>query len=161
MAKLDDGEGYLVSRSYLNDDGTPGWRNKHLTSTVRAGRLRITRTGTEVTAWAAEGTGADFKELGRDDLGNDDIKVIWLMAYTGHVAHALDLRLTDLKIRSGIPIPAPPPVEAVLPGRASRPHLWWALAILLALLVVGAASAWHYAHRRSRMSAAQAEKAEQ
>jgi hypothetical protein len=27
-----------------------------------------------VTAWAAEGTGADFKEMGKGDLGNDDIK---------------------------------------------------------------------------------------
>jgi hypothetical protein len=56
MARLDHGEVYYVSGSYLIEDGTPGWRNKHVPSTVKAGRMRVARTGTQGTAWAAEGS---------------------------------------------------------------------------------------------------------
>jgi hypothetical protein len=100
-----------------------------------------------VTGWAAEGKSPLFKELSRDDVGRDDIKVIWLMAYTGYVSHALELRLTDLEIRSGVPVPAPPPAEAAAMP-VSRPHLWWVLGLLLTLLMVGVASLWRHARRR-------------
>jgi hypothetical protein len=97
-----------------------------------------------VTAWAAEGKEPAFKKLKSDELGRDDIKVIWLMAYTGHVAYPLELRLTDLEIRSGAPIPitvAPPVEEAPPPpaARASRMHLWLALVVFALILCVAAA----------------------
>jgi hypothetical protein len=147
MERIDEGDVYHVSRSYLNEDGKLAWRARSFPTAAKAGRLRITRSGTEVTAWAAEGKSPLFKELSRDDLGRDDIKVIWLMAYTGHVSHALELRLTDLEIRSGVPVPAPPPAEAA-PTPVSRPHLWWALGVLVMLLVIGVAILLRYARRR-------------
>jgi DNA-directed RNA polymerase subunit RPC12/RpoP len=146
MEQVDRGELYLVSRAYLKEDGKLGWRNKHIDTTAKSGRLRITRTGTQATAWAAEGKDLPFKKLSSDELGKGDIKVIWLMAYTGHVSHPLELRLTDLEIRSGAPIPvaaAPPPEEA--PPPPASPMLFWWIGIGVAfvfLVTLLGASSW-------------------
>lgn len=151
MEQVDRGELYLVSRAFLNEDGKTGWRNKHFNTTAKSGRLRITRTGTEVTAWAADGKDLAFKKLKSDELGRDDIKSIWLMAYTGHVAHALEVRLTDLEIRSGAPIgvaAAPVAEEAPPPPPKSRQHLWSALCVLAVILCIGAALLGGIAYRR-------------
>jgi hypothetical protein len=92
---------YLISRNFINNDGKPGWDQKEVPTTTKSGRLRITRTGTVATVLAAEGPGADFKLLRRQESGDGDITVLWLMAYTGHAADAIDLRVTDLKITVG------------------------------------------------------------
>jgi len=142
MEQVEHGELYLVSRAYFKENGQQGWRNKSFPTATKSGRLRITRTGTQVTAWAAEGKELAFKKLSSDELGLDDIKVIWLMAYTGHVSHPLELRLTDLEIRSGAPIPvaaAPPPEEAPSPPPTSRWHLLWAMVVLAVILCIAAA----------------------
>jgi hypothetical protein len=145
MARVGQGEVYFVSRNYLNPDGSPGWQQEHIPTTARAGRLRITRSGTKATAWAAEGTSNNFQVLRTYDLGPEDIKVIWLMAYTGHVQLALDLRVTDFTIRSGISIPSAPPPEST-PDVPLR--LWRFLAIVVGLLLISAAGAWWFARRR-------------
>jgi hypothetical protein len=149
MSRVNEGEVYLVSRAYLHADGKRGWRNKNVPTTARAGQLRIVRSGTEVTAWVAEGQSSRFDEIGRDDLGTDDITVIWLMAYTGHVSHAIDLRLTHLSIRSGAII-APPPAPPIAGPAAAPPRrfLWWVLALLL-ILLLGAACAWRFSRHRA------------
>src|SRR5581483_2532670 len=126
------------------------WQQAHFPSTAKAGRLRISRRGAEATAWAAEGPGGAFQDLGRYDIGPDPITVIWLMAFTGHSSHALDLRVTDLTIRSAGPLPGPPPVaaEAEEPAPPPRPKPWRLLTAVVVLLLAGAAGLWWYARRR-------------
>jgi hypothetical protein len=145
MTRVGEGDVYFVSRSYLNPDGSPGWQQESIPTTAKAGRLRITRSGTKATAWAAEGTSDRFKVLRTYDLGPEEIKVIWLMAYTGHVQLALDLLVTDFTIRSGVPMPSPPPDESA----SGLPRgLWRFLAVVLGLLLAGAAGTWWLARRR-------------
>ena len=37
LARVEQGEVYLVSRNYLNPDGTPGWDQENVPTTARAG----------------------------------------------------------------------------------------------------------------------------
>jgi hypothetical protein len=64
-----------------------------------AGRLRLTRTGTEVTAWVKEPTGG-YSELHRMDLGAEDLKMVRFAAHPGIANNAVDVRITDVKIAS-------------------------------------------------------------
>ena len=137
LTRVDDGDVYLVSRNYINSDGNPGWDQKQISTNAKSGRLRITRSGTVATVLAAEGKDGVFKELSRKELGPDDITVIWLMAYTGHAQNSVDLRVTDLRIRAGAPIPTPPRGEvAGAEGEPDAPKLWRFVVIgLIALLI--------------------------
>ncbi len=144
MARVREGEVYFVSRNYLNPDGSRAYQQKHFPANVKAGRLRISRNGPKATAWAAEGTSDNFQVLCSYDIGPEDIKGIWLMAFTGHARYPLDLLVTDLTIRSGIPIPSAPPDEPA-PGLA--PRLWKFLAIALVVLLACVAAAWWFVRR--------------
>ncbi len=146
MARVKEGDVYFISRSYHHDDGTPGWEQDSLATSATAGRLRLTRTGNEVTAWAAEGIGP-FKELRTMRLGPEDITVLWFMAYTGHQAYPLDLRITDVAIRSTGTLPAPAAAAGDSAPPASSKY-WRLLALALLLLLMAAAGLWLYLRRR-------------
>jgi hypothetical protein len=152
MARVEQGDGYLVSRNYLKDDGQMGYKQKFVPAAVKAGRLRLSRTGSVASAWAAEGDDGAFEKLAEYDMEPDDLKVIWLMAYTGHARYPLDLRLTSLKIQSEprSAAAAPPPAPAAV--AEPRPRYWRLLGVLLVLLMLVAAGVAYVIHRQRAQS---------
>lgn len=152
VSRVKQGDGYLVSRNYLQDDGQVGYKQRFVPGTVKSGRLRLTRTGTTATAWAAEREDGEFQKLAEYDLEPDDLKVIWLMAFTGHAQYPLDLRLTWLKVRSASSSAAAAPAIATAAAPPAPTRSWRLLALLLALLIVVAAVV-AYVVRRNRADA--------
>ena len=113
-----------------------------------SGRLRLTRRGTEIIFWAAEGDAAEFRELCRRRLGLEDLNMIRMSAYPGQAPEAVDVRLVDVKVRSDAPI------DDVLIADPSKPKKWLiALVVCLALLLSAAAVGWWLMVRRNRRSA--------
>jgi hypothetical protein len=90
---------------------------------------------------------------GEYPIGPDDITVIWLMAFTGHSGHALDLRVTDLTIRSGSPI-LTPPAQVVESAPEPRPRHWRLVVAISILLLGGAVGIWWSMRRRDDKAAA-------
>jgi hypothetical protein len=133
------------------------YKNSYAPATSKAGRLRLTRAGSEVVFWAADGPGADFQEVGHYDLGREDLKMVRLAAYTNS-PHPVDLRLTDLKIRAEDLDVGPDPGAAEAGG---RPKVWskgWLAAAAIIFLLVGMAfvGAWLLARRGRRAGKAPA-----
>jgi serine/threonine protein kinase len=71
----------------------------------KSGRLRLTRQGTEVTFWAAEGEGAELRKLGRCELGPEDLTMVRMSATPGQAPEPVEVRLVDVRVRSDTPIP--------------------------------------------------------
>jgi serine/threonine protein kinase len=76
---------------------------KFAPATSRSGRLRLTRKGTEATFSAADGPAEEFQEVGRYDLGSEDLKIVRLGAITGSTLAGSDVRILDLTVRAGSP----------------------------------------------------------
>jgi serine/threonine protein kinase len=150
VVRVQQGEVYMLSRN-TTENGERKYRQKYIPTAARSGQLRITRKGTEATLWAAEGNTGDFQELGRYDLGPEDVQGVWLTAFTGHAPYRVDLRLVDLKIRSDIPISELPPDTPASSDEAPKARgrewltaaLLFGLGVTLALLLV----AWFWARR--------------
>jgi serine/threonine protein kinase len=72
----------------------------------KSGRLRLTRTGGKVTAWAAEGPNGDFREVGAFDHGTADLQMVRFSAYPGGTrVEPVEVRLVDLRIGSESRLP--------------------------------------------------------
>jgi hypothetical protein len=75
-------------------------RVREVTAGAPTGRLRLVRTGGLLAHYVAEGPGEDFKLLQEEPFPTDDLKDVRLVAATGSPEAALDVRLTDLRIRA-------------------------------------------------------------
>jgi Protein of unknown function (DUF1583) len=116
---------------------TPDGKRKHeggkpVPGKTRSGRLRMTRAGTVVTFWAAEGTEGQFQQLYQHDLGPEDVRLARVAAYPGGVGgQTVDLRIRDFGVRAMV---APPPDIA----EEEPPPPWrlWLLAALVGALLL-------------------------
>ena len=63
-------------------------------------RFRLTRAGSTLSYYLAEEGDADFRRLQQHDYVEDDVKDIRVVAQTGGPLAALDVRVTDLRIRA-------------------------------------------------------------
>jgi len=124
-------------------DGNPRFLSGALPGMGQVGRLRLQRTGTTLHfLWAPETSGDNFQDFYQCEFGADGIKLLRLelIADTGGQPGTLDVRLLDLKVRSGN-LPAG---QAAVPGegRPTRSKPWLTaggilgLALLLFLAVV-------------------------
>ncbi|HEV3119493.1 MAG TPA: hypothetical protein VGY58_20720 [Gemmataceae bacterium] len=141
VARVEQPNIYMLSHNHIKN-GKPAYDQAYFPTNVRVGKLRISRSGAKATASAAEGTDGPFKELRSYPLGSDDISVIWLMAFAGHSKSALDLRVTDVKIRASAPIPSlewTNAREANATGALPRRFGLYAAAGLLILLLLATA----------------------
>ncbi len=89
---------------------------------AKTGRLRLTRTGNVLSYFAAEGSDADFTLLQKFPFSTEDVREVRITGGTGGEKAALDIRITDLRIRAAalpktFEPPAPPPLEAAPPPR--------------------------------------------
>jgi hypothetical protein len=116
---------------------------KRFACTDKVLRMRLKRTGTTLAfLWAPGAAGSDFTEIHRCEFGNASIDRIRLAATTGRQPSRVDVRLIDLRVRSGWANDSAPP-------ESSRAWMLWvglALAALGVSLILGIA----LAIRRSR-----------
>jgi len=129
-------------RDNHDNSGIRQMKARQHTARAKVGRLRIVRTGTEAAFYAAEGPEGDFILLPPPRyMGEEDLKSIELVGSTGAPKATVDIRFTDLRVRTSVaPNPPKASVEALeapeapeAPRPPPRRHLW----ILLSLLTVG------------------------
>jgi|SRR5581483_6288089 len=114
-------------------------------------RFRLTRKDTVLSYYLAEADEADFRLLQQYLFVGDDVKDIRVVATTGGPKAALDVRVTDLRIRAeSLPnlgvvptdgmVPAEPPEERPIRGRWL---IWLALGLAVVVLVGVTFAVWH------------------
>ena len=129
--RVKQGESYMVSRG-STENGKNQYQNNCYATTARSGQLKVTRRGTEATAWAAEGFGGPFEEVQRTELGAQDVTRLVLAAYAGLSGHRVDLRIVDVKIRAGLADSDEAVAAGETPGGAGS---WLALLGFLGLIL--------------------------
>jgi len=117
-------------------EGKRDLKAKSLATDGHAGRLRLIRTGSELTFLAAEENAA-FQELQRVNVSTDALMGLRLSANTSGAPCKLSLRLHDIRIRAG-ELPG-----AASPKKKSKVQL---VVWLLAIVVVGGGGflLWRY-----------------
>jgi hypothetical protein len=163
--RVAEGESY-VRTLITTRNGKKNYEMGFFATSAKVGQLKLTRSRSQVTLWAAEKDG-EFAKLESVQFGGDDVKTIRVSAFTGHEARGVDLRVKDLRIRSaggnvaganprpiGIaleqwgwaPIAMEP--EELPSPRGSR--LWWAMVVLIAFVALAllALAVWMVRSRR-------------
>jgi hypothetical protein len=117
--------------------------------TAKTGRLRFVRNGSTLAYWVSEGDDPKFTFLQEYPLGTEDLKDIRLVGSTGGPKAALDVRVTDLRIRAdSLPyLPSDP-------GTGTRKS-WWEGSLTLGIglaLLTGASAFWLYRRERRRLN---------
>jgi DNA-directed RNA polymerase subunit RPC12/RpoP len=97
--------------------------------------LRLKRTGSQLAYFVGAGLdGETFEALQPKNFGPNDIERVLLRVTTGRQPLSVDVRLIDLRIRSGrVPDPNVPLAGATGAGGRSDSRLWLAAALLLVL----------------------------
>ena len=111
-------------------------------------RFRLTRTGATLSYFLAEEGDPDFRLLQQYDFVEDDVKDIRLVATTGGPLAALDVRITDLRIRAE----SLPNLEAVeaSPKTVAPPRGYWRIGLaagVVALVCLGLVVAFWQSRR--------------
>ncbi|HKI37078.1 MAG TPA: protein kinase [Gemmataceae bacterium] len=91
-------------------------------STNVAGRLRLVRTGPNLAHYVAEGPGEDCVLLRQHRFGPEDVRAVRLGGETGGPRAALDVRVSDLRIRADS-LPSLPAAAPTAPAPRSRKWL--------------------------------------
>jgi Protein of unknown function (DUF1583) len=81
------------------DEVTPKSKNLRPTQ-AKAGRLRLARTGAELTFLASEGPNDDFTQIHKETFGQNDVNHVRIVATTSGVTAALTVRVKDLRVRA-------------------------------------------------------------
>jgi WD40 repeat protein/predicted RNA-binding Zn-ribbon protein involved in translation (DUF1610 family) len=121
--------------------------SKPFSTTARSGRLRLVRSGSTLSYYASEGKDGDFTLLQTHDFGDEDVKEVVLAAATEDAQAALDVHVSDLRIRAR-PVPNLPRSSAPPPGKGRS---WLAAAAIIGLLTALALpGGWLLARRNRR-----------
>jgi hypothetical protein len=122
-------------------------------------RLRLKREGATLSyLWAPGAAGGDFQEIHQEEFGAEDIKSVWLTAKTGRQPCNVDVRLLDLRIRSGgatadVPGAGPPGTN---PPAAGPPWAGWKVWLAVAMALAVAVGTWLAVRQRRRAGKASA-----
>jgi Protein of unknown function (DUF1583) len=135
-------------------DATTGMHEKRMKdypTAARSGRLRLVRSGPLLSFHAADSADGPFTLLREYGFGTADLQGVRILGSTDRPEAALDVRLTDLRIRAGsfpnAPMAAAPDVAA--PVTEVRQRAWLRIAAAVFVLIVGMALAgWLYGRRR-------------
>jgi RNA polymerase sigma factor (sigma-70 family) len=131
---------WMIRENHENS-GTSQSHHREFATTAKSGAFRLVRSGSEVYFYVAEGPSADFKLVHQGPFGTEELESIELSATTGGPKAALDVRFTDLQVRTQIPAVL---AEGPSPGSATLYLLGLAL-----LLSVAAAGVWLWKRRRA------------
>ena len=157
-----------LTRGVQANDGTRftsfGWKNvekkgthfKEFPAAAKKGQLRLVRSGAMLSYYAAEEASDDFVFLYEHPFGDEDLKRVCIAGSTGGPKTALDVRVTDFRIRAdGLlippelassvivtqttdPGPAADPVQGgAAPAATQRPgsHTWLIAALLVGIVL--------------------------
>lgn len=105
------------------------------------GRLRFSRSGSQLTFEVAEGDSAEFRQLQQVEFGSEPIRTIQVVADTGGSTQKMSVCLGEFSANADKIVFAIPPVE-----RTSAWGIWIAAAI--AAVLIAATSAWFVRRRR-------------
>jgi DNA-directed RNA polymerase subunit RPC12/RpoP len=141
----EEGNGYVGDFTLRRPQ--PIYDSKFVPTEATLGQLRLKREGSTLRYLVAD-LGQEFREIYQADFGTQDIGFIRYVVNTGNLPTAVDVRLVDVKIRSGSP-KRNPVVEAEVPSdtpQSSLGNVWLASGILLQGMVF-AVGTWMYARR--------------
>lgn len=129
-------------------------RIRYFPAEAKAGLLRLRRVGSEITYLASEGDKGEFTPLHQYPFVPDDVEEVQLVATTGGAKAAIDVRLTDLRIRAES-LPGLPAEVGTNPGTdaPTAQRRWLAALLLLGLavaVVVVVAGGYVLVQRRRR-----------
>jgi len=124
-------------RSNYEGTGKPQTKHREFAAQAKVGRLRLVRTGPDISFQIADGPGADFvPKPDQLHVGEEDLQSIELVGSTGGPKAKLDVRFTDLRVRTGKAVT--PPAAPAAPPRRSTWILLPILAVFLSALALGA-----------------------
>jgi hypothetical protein len=139
---------YTWRRLWNEDGGVHEEKGNGFPTRARSGRLRLVRSGSEVSFLVAEGSVTEFTFLHKYSLGTDDLKSIHLLGSTGSSTAALDVRVTDLRVRADS-LPNRPDPGVAAPKALGKGWLTAGLALALVLAAGAGAGLWlGQRHRR-------------
>lgn len=125
-------------------------RGKHFPAQSSTGRLRLVRSGNQLSYLTSEGADEAFVLLETYPFWRDDVQDVRLVASTGGPIATLDVRVHDLRIRAD---ELPNPTSIVPQNIRSKRFL--AGVELLGLLIAGASlillGMWLYTRRRRKV----------
>jgi hypothetical protein len=128
---------------------------QHAPTTAHAGRLRLVRRGATLYSYTSEEPGEAFTLLSRGEFGTTDLKNVRVLASTGGPPAALDIRVTDLRIRADGFVRAS--AELAPLGAPARPWPWRVILLGLGVPVLAAGAgltAWLAARQRRQATGA-------
>jgi hypothetical protein len=149
------GTRFVGDKEFIDEDGTQKHNTNTLSAKSNVGRIRLRRTGDELTYLAADGPDGNYVQFHRQKAPTEAVKLLKYSGTTGFVGSPLDARLLDLSIRA-TRIGAPGAAGAGGDSAASSSGgsvLWWLL-IPLVLLAAGGLAAWRLLPRRGSAIAA-------
>jgi serine/threonine protein kinase/DNA-binding beta-propeller fold protein YncE len=115
-------------------------------TTARTGRLRLVRTGSVLSCYAAEESSDEFILIRQHSFGTEDLKAVHLGGQTGGPKAALEARVTELRIRAKSAADLP----AAQRQAGSKSWLAAGLVLGLAATLACALGVWFWARRGQR-----------
>lgn len=105
-----EGDVYNCGRYKTDPDNNRSMPENVMPAQSRIGQVRLTRIGSQLSVWAAEGPGEDFQELRQYEFVTEDVNRIELAAYQAS-PNPVDIRFKDFRIRAeslpGVPDTTP------------------------------------------------------
>lgn len=126
----------------------PQIKMHYLPARGKSGSLRLARTRTSLSYLASQEAGEDFTLLQQYPFGAEDLKTVRLVGTTGAANAALDVRVTDLRIRAESLSNLPPAPEVQTPQGSGRSFQWLLTALLVLLMAtIGGLLLWFLVKR--------------
>jgi Protein of unknown function (DUF1583) len=126
----------------------PQTKMHYLPAKGKSGSLRLVRTRSSLSYYASQEAGEDFTLLQQYPFGTEDLKTVRLVCTTGAANAALDVRVTDLRIRAEALSNLPPAPEVQTPQESRRSFLWLLTALLVLLMAtIGGLVLWFLVKR--------------
>jgi DNA-directed RNA polymerase subunit RPC12/RpoP len=124
-------------------------RDRQFPTRAKTGRIRLVRTGSRIAFCVAEGAGKDYRLLEETAFSDEEVDRIRITACTGGPRAEIDVRITDLRIRTGSRVDR----SAVRQAGSAWEFLGVAELFCLGLLVLGliALGVW-LVRRRGRLA---------